>query len=116
MLDSVGNWLAKCPKDDPYARVFHSKLSKMLYFDCWFNPAIVDTVPKLLAKNPSMKIVGSVHLSRPKKFAKLLAGKLRLKGRKGKKELVGIGGRMSILKEGSHWKAMIACLGDALDK
>ena len=116
VLDSVGNWLAKSAKTDPYARVFHFKLSKMLYFDCWFNPTIVETVPKLLARNPSMKIVGSVHLSRPKKFAKLLAGKLKLRKRKNQEGMVGLDGRMAIYKENSHWKAMIACLGDALDR
>ena len=116
VLDSVGNWLAKSPRNDLYARIFQSKLTKMLYFDCWFNPTIVETVPTLLARNPSMKIVGSVHLSRPKKIAKLLAGKLNLRNRKNKKEMIGLGGRMSIFREKSHWKAMIACLSDALDR
>ena len=116
VLDSVGNWLAKSPSNNLYARIFQSKLSKMLYFDCWFNPTIVETVPTLLARNPTMKVVGSVHLSRPKKIAKLLAGKLKLRNLKNNKEMIGLGGRMSILREKSHWNAMIACLSDALDK
>ncbi len=116
VLDSVGTWLARSAKDDPYARVFQLKLSKMLYFDCWFNPAVVETVPTLLAKNPSMKIVGTVHMQAPKKFAQALAGKLRMRGLKGKNEMIGLGGRMSIYREESHWKAMVACLSDALHK
>jgi hypothetical protein len=116
VLNSVGNWLVQCPKEDPYAKVFLSKLSKMVYFDCWFDPAIVETVPALLESNPAMKIVGTVHMEKPKKLAALLVGRYKMrKWKKKKDELIGAGGRLLIFSAKSHWKAMIARLRQALD-
>lgn len=115
VLDSVGNWLAHSPKEDPYAKVFLSKLSKIVYFDCWFDPTVVETVPALLKSNPAMKIVGTVHMEKPKKHAALLAGRYKMRKLKKKDELVGAGGRLLIFSATSHWKAMISLLKEALD-
>lgn len=115
VLNSVGNWLARSPKDDPYARVFLSRLSKIVYFDCWFDPDVVDTVPTLLESNPSIKIVGTVHMDKPKKHAELLADKFKMKPRKHKDELVGLDGRFLIFRDKSHWDAIISRLRQALD-
>ena len=113
--DSVGNWLANSPKEDPYAKVFLAKLSKIVYFDCWFDPTVVETVPALLKSNPAMKIVGTVHMEKPKKHAALLAGRYKMRKMKKKDELVGAGGRLLIFSATSHWKAMISLLREALD-
>jgi hypothetical protein len=114
VLDSVGEWLATANRDDRYAAVFRSKLRKIVYFDCWFDPEVVDVVPALLARNPAMKIVGTVHMKKPKKHAKMLAGKLKLKKLKKRGEMVGVGGRLLILRGSSHWDAMICRLNRAL--
>lgn len=115
VLDSVGRWLAASPPEDPYARAFRSKLSKIVYFDCWFNPKVLEIVPALLRGNPSMKIVGTVHMKSPKKHADLLAGKFKMKKRKSKNHLTGLNGRLIIFRNKSHWGAMIARLTQALD-
>jgi len=115
VLDSVGNWLARSPREDPYAGVFRSRLAKMVYFDCWFDPAVLQTVPSLLESNPAMKIVGTVHMTKPKEHADLLAGKFHMKARKKQDELVGAGGRFVIFRDKSHWDAMISRLRQALD-
>ncbi|MBM4328568.1 MAG: hypothetical protein FJ118_15560 [Deltaproteobacteria bacterium] len=114
VLDSVGKWLAVSPKDDPYAAVFRSTLSKLVYFDCWFDPTIVETVPTLLEANPRIKIVGTVHMKKPEEHARKLAGKLNLVNRKGSNEMVGHGGRVVIFKDKSHWDAVISRLSQAL--
>jgi hypothetical protein len=115
VLNSVGNWLAQSPKDDPYAKVFLSKLRKIVYFDCWFDPAVVETVPALLESNPAMKIIGTVHMAKPKKHAALLAGRFKMRKWKKKDELIGAGGRLLIFTDTSHWKAMISRLRQALE-
>ncbi|MFH0823097.1 MAG: hypothetical protein V2B18_10140 [Pseudomonadota bacterium] len=115
VLDSVASWLTHTPEDDAFAGVFRSRLSKIVYFDCWFDPAVIDTVPALLANNPQMKIVGTVHMDKPKKHAAMLADKLRLSIDKDKHQLIGIGGRLRILPGKSHWEAMINKLAQALD-
>jgi hypothetical protein len=114
VLNSVGTWLAHCPRSDPYASVFRSRLSKMVYFDCWFDPSIVETVPTLLANSPRMKIVGTVHMKKPLKHAAVLAGKFKMKRRKRRDELIGAGGRLIIFRDKSHWRAMIDRLTEAL--
>jgi hypothetical protein len=115
VLDSVGQWLARGARTDPYVRVFRARLSKIAYFDCWFDPAVLETVPALLKKSPRIKIVGTVHMKKPKEHASKLAGKLKLR-KKGKSgDLVGHDGRLSIFKDKSHWKAMISRLSDALE-
>lgn len=114
VLDAVGNWLAQSSKDDPFARVFRTHLGKMAYFDCWFDRDVLQTVPALLASNPSMKIVSTVHMDKPAKHAKMLADKLKLKKRKTTQELVGLGGRLMIYQDTSHWRAMICRLKEAL--
>lgn len=116
VLDSVGSWLAASPKEDPYAKVFSSRLSKIVYFDCWFDRSVVQTVPTLLESNPGVKIVGTVHMKKPKETAALLAGKLNMKTDKTKKdEMVGVGGRFVIFNEKSHWHAIISRLRQALE-
>jgi hypothetical protein len=115
VLDSVGNWLASAPPDDPYAEVFRSRLSKMVYFDCWFDPNILTTVPALLETNPHIKIVSTVHMDKPTQYAELLADKLNIKPRRRKDELVGMGGRLRIYRDKSHWEAMISRLIQALE-
>jgi hypothetical protein len=114
VLNSVGTWLARSAKDDPYASVFRSRLSKLVYFDCWFDPSIVETVPTLLAGSPEMKIVGTVHMRKPVKHAAVLAGKFKMKRMKARGELIGAGGRLIIFKNKSHWQAMIDRLTEAL--
>ncbi len=114
-MNSVGNWLARSPKDDPYARVFLSRLSKIVYFDCWFEADVMETVPTLLETNPGIKIVSTVHMEKPSKYAELLAGKYKMKTRKGKGEMIGAGGRLLIFKDKSHWEAIISRLEQALD-
>ncbi|MFH1116176.1 MAG: hypothetical protein V1792_19870 [Pseudomonadota bacterium] len=114
VLDAVGSWLARSPKGDPYADVFRSRLSKMAYFDCWFDKDILFTVPALLADNPDMKIVGTVHMTKPRKHAELLAEKFNMRSRQEKDKLVGLGGRFVIFSDKSHWNAMISKLGEAL--
>ncbi len=113
VLNSIGNWLAHSEKDDPYAEVFRGRLSKIVYFDCWFDKDVVDTVPALLANNPGMKIVGTVHMKKPLEHAIILAGKYKMKADKKKHELVGLGGRFVIFRDESHWSAMIARLKEA---
>jgi hypothetical protein len=115
VLDSVGSWLAASPKEDPYAKVFSSRLSKIVYFDCWFDRSVLQTVPTLLESNPGVKIVGTVHMKKPKETAALLAGKLNMKADKTKDEMVGVGGRFMIFNEKSHWHAIISRLRQALE-
>jgi hypothetical protein len=116
VLSAVGKWLAKTPKNDPYAKVFRSRLSKMVYFDCWFDPETDHkTVSKLLESIPGMKIVGTVHMKKPKIMAKELQGKYRMKRARRNNGLVGLGGRLVIYKNKSHWKAMISRLSQALE-
>lgn len=114
VLSSVGNWLARSTKEDPYAEVFRSRLSKIVYFDCWFDKDVVDTVPALLESNPDMKIVGTVHMKKPLEHAAQLAGKFKMKADKKKNELVGLNGRLVIFRDDSHWDAMISRLKEAL--
>ncbi len=114
VLDAVGSWLARSPKGDPYADVFRSRLIKMAYFDCWFDKDVLFTVPTLLANNPDMKIVGTVHMTKPRKHAAMLAEKFKMKRRREKDKLVGLGGRFVIFRDKSHWSAMISKLGEAL--
>ncbi len=114
VLNSIGNWLARSEKDDPYAEVFRGRLSKIVYFDCWFEKDVIDTIPILLENNPRMKIVGTVHMKKPLEHAVILAGKYKMKADKKKKELVGLGGRLVIFRDESHWSAMIARLKEAL--
>ncbi len=115
VLDSVGKWLAGSPSDDPYARAFRSRLSKIVYFDCWFNPKVLEIVPALLRDNPSMKIVGTVHMKSPEKHAALLADKYKMNKRKNKNHLTGVNGRLIIFRNKSHWESMIARLTQALE-
>ena len=113
VLNSVGNWLARSSTEDPYAEVFSSRLSKIAYFDCWFDKDVVETVPALLEHNPGMKIVGTVHMKKPSELATALAGKVKMRRRPAKNELVGLGGRLVILRGQSHWDAMISRLVEA---
>lgn len=114
VLNSVGNWLAKSPEDDPYAEVFRSRLTKIAYFDCWFDKDVVETVPALLEKNPAMKIVGTVHMKKPVEHAVSIASKYRMKAHKQNNQLVGLDGRLMIFRDNSHWSAMISRLREAL--
>jgi hypothetical protein len=114
VLHSVGTWLARSPKDDPYAEVFRARLSKLVYFDCWFEKDLVDTVPALLESSPRMKIVSTVHMKKPLEMASVLANKFNMKRHKQKNELVGLDGRIIILGGASHWDAMISRLAEAL--
>jgi len=114
VLSSVGNWLARSPKEDLYAQVFRSRLTKIVYFDCWFDKDVVDTIPALLEDNPDMKIVGTVHMNKPLELAAQLAGKFKMKANPSKKELVGLDGRLMIFRDESHWEAMISRLREAL--
>ena len=114
VLDSVGNWLAKSPKNDPYAEVFRTRLSKIVYFDCWFDKDVVNTIPALLEGNPDIKIVGTVHMKKPSELASILADKFKMKADKKKQELVGANGRIVIYRGDSHWEAMISRLAQAL--
>jgi len=113
VLNSLGNWLARSTTEDPYAEVFRSRLSKIVYFDCWFDKDVVQTVPALLENNPGMKIVGTVHMKKPQELAGLLAGKFKMRRHQKKNELVGLGGRLVILRGQSHWDAMISRLVEA---
>jgi hypothetical protein len=113
VLNSVGNWLARSSKEDPYAEVFRSRLSKIAYFDCWFDKDVVETVPALLENNPRIKIVSTVHMKKPTELATALAGKVKMRRHPKKNELVGVGGRLVILRGQSHWDAMISRLVEA---
>ncbi len=112
VLDAVGNWLAKST-DDPWAGVLRARLSKIIYFDCWFDKRIVETVPELLESNPKMEIVGTVHMKKPAEHAALLADKYNMKKVK-PSMLTGLDGRLTIFHNDSHWKAMITRLREAL--
>ncbi len=114
VLDSVAAWLSKTGKDDPYAEVFRSRLTKLAYFDCWFGNHVGETVPMLLQDNPGMKIVGTVHMDTPRKNALILANKYKMRADTKKRELVGLNGRLVIYANDSHWAAMIARLKEAL--
>jgi hypothetical protein len=114
VLDSVAAWLSKTGKDDPYAEVFRSHLTKLAYFDCWFGKKVAETVPLLLQENPGMKIVGTVHMETPRKNALILANKFKMRANTKKRELVGLDGRLVIYANDSHWAAMIARLSEAL--
>jgi len=114
VLDSVGAWLTKAPADDPYAEVFRTKLSKIVYFDCWFDKDVIRTVPALLENNPSMRIVGTVHMKKPSELAAILADRYNMKQDKTNTELTGLNGRLVIYKGDSHWDAMISRLSQAL--
>jgi hypothetical protein len=114
VLNSLGNWLARSPEDDPYAEVFRSRLTKIAYFDCWFEKDVLETIPTLLQQNPDIKIVGTVHMKKPVEHAVTLASKYRMKARKQNNELTGLDGRLTIYKDHSHWSAMISRLREAL--
>ncbi len=114
VLDSVGSWLAKAPNDDPYAEVFRAKLSKIVYFDCWFDKDVIKTIPALLEGNPGMRIVGTVHMKKPSELADILVERYNMKHNRAKTELTGLGGRILIFKGDSHWDAMISRLSQAL--
>jgi hypothetical protein len=114
VLDSVGNWLANADKDDPWAEMFRSRLSKIVYFDCWFDKRVVKTVPALLESNPAIKIVGTVHMKKPAEHAAILAERYRMTKEKKTDNLTGADGRLKIFHNDSHWHAMIARLKDAL--
>jgi hypothetical protein len=95
--------------------VFRSRLRKIVYFDCWFNKNVVNTIPILLENNPKIKIVGTVHMKKPQEHAAMLAKKYNMKQRHAKGELVGLNGRLTIFQDDhSHWNAMISQLKDAL--
>jgi hypothetical protein len=114
VLRAIGNWLARSDKDDPYAEVFRSRLSKIVYFDCWFSKDVVETVPALLEDNPDMKIVGTVHMKKPTEHASIIANKFNMKADKQNRELMTPDGRLTIYKDDSHWQAMIGRLKEAL--
>lgn len=114
VLNSVGNWLARSIEKDPYAEVFRSRLTKIVYFDCWFEKDILETVPALLRNNPDIKIVSTVHMKKPVEHAALLVGKFKMKADKKNNELVGLDGRLIIYRDDSHWNAMICRLREAL--
>jgi len=114
VLNSLGNWLARSGEDDPYAEVFRSRLTKIAYFDCWFERDVVETIPALLEKNPDMKIVGTVHMKKPLEHAVTLASKYKMKARRENNQLIGLDGRLMIFKDHSHWSAMISRLRQAL--
>jgi len=114
VLNAVGNWLARSINEDPYAEVFRSRLTKIVYFDCWFEKEIVETIPALLESNPEMKIVATVHMKKPVEHAAILVGKFKMKADKKNNELVGLNGRLVIYRDDSHWNAMICRLKEAL--
>ena len=114
VLDSVGSWLARTPKNDPYAETFRSRLSKIVYFDCWFDKDVVNTIPILLENNPGIRIVGTVHMKKPTELASILVDKFKMKPDRKKQELTGVNGRIVIYRGGSHWDAMISRLAQAL--
>lgn len=113
VLHAVGTWLTKS-KDDPYAEVFRSRLRKIIYFDCWFEKDVVETIPALLETNPGIKIVATVHMKKPVEYASILADKYKLKKNQHANELVGLNGRLVIYRDDSHWSAMIGRLRQAL--
>ena len=114
VLDAVGSWLAKSPKEDPYAEVFRARLSKLVYFDCWFDKDVVDTIPALLESNPGIKIVGTVHMKKPSELASILADRFKMKRHRKTNDLVGANGRIVIYHGDSHWDAMISRLAQSL--
>ena len=114
VLDAVGSWLAKSSREDPYAEVFRSRLSKIVYFDCWFDKDVVETIPALLENNPGIKIVGTVHMKKPSELASILADRFKMKQHRRTKDLVGANGRLVIYRGDSHWDAMISRLAQAL--
>ncbi len=114
VLSAIGNWLAHSDKEDPYAEVFRSRLSKIAYFDCWFDKDVIETIPTLLEDNPAMKIVGTVHMKKPLEHASILANKFNMKADKKKRELMTPDGRLTIFRDDSHWEAMIRRLKEAL--
>ena len=114
VLRAIGNWLARSDKDDPYAEVFRSRLSKIVYFDCWFDKDVIETVPALLEDNPGMKIVGTVHMKKPLEHASIIANQFKMKVDKKKREFITPDGRLTIYKDESHWQAMIGRLKEAL--
>jgi hypothetical protein len=115
VVNSVGTWLAQSPQNDRYAKVFRQRLSKIVYFDCWFNPDDLDAVPTLLKINPNLKIVGTVAIKRPLKNARILAKKFKMRRYGKSKGMIGAGGRLVIYREKGHWAAMIERLEQALD-
>ncbi len=114
VLSAIGNWLARSDKEDPYAEVFRSRLSKIAYFDCWFDKDVIETIPALLEDNPGMKIVGTVHMKKPMEHASILADKFKMKADKKNRELITPDGRLTIYRDDSHWEAMIRRLKEAL--
>jgi len=114
VLSAIGNWLARSDKEDPYAEVFRSRLSKIVYFDCWFDKDVIETIPALLEDNPAMKIVGTVHMKKPQEHASILADRFKMKADKKKRELMTPDGRLTIYQDDSHWQAMIRRLKEAL--
>jgi hypothetical protein len=114
VLNSVGNWLARSSGDDPYAEVFRTRLTKIVYFDCWFEKDIVNTIPVLLESNPAIKIVGTVHMKKPVENAAMLVGKYKMRADKTNRQLATMDGRLIIFKNDSHWDAMISRLKEAL--
>jgi hypothetical protein len=114
VLDSVTNWLAKADSDDSYARMFRTKLVKIVYFDCWFDKRVLTTIPSLLENNPKMKIVGTVHMKKPAEHAALLAEKFKIRKERKKGPLMALDGRLTIFHDDSHWNAMISRLKEAL--
>jgi len=113
VLSAIGNWLAHSDKEAPYAEVFRSRLSKIAYFDCWFDKDVIETIPTLLEDNPGMKIVGTVHMKKPSEHASILANKFNMKADKRKRELMTPDGRLTIYRDDSHWEAMIRRLKEA---
>ena len=85
-----------------------------MYFDCWFDKDVVETVPALLEDNPGMKIVGTVHMKKPMEHASILANKFKMKADKKKRGLMTPDGRLTIYRDDSHWEAMISRLKEAL--
>lgn len=115
VVSSVGQWLAETPDTDKFAKVFRQRLSKIVYFDCWFDPRDLEAVPTLLKINPRIKIVGTVAIKRPLKNARILAKKFKMRRYGRKKGMVGAGGRLVIYRENGHWEAMIKRLEQALN-
>ncbi len=115
VVSSVGKWLAETPDTDKFAKVFRQRLSKIVYFDCWFHPSDLEAVPTLLKINPRIKIVGTVAIKRPLKNAGILAKKFKMRRYGRKKGMVGAGGRLVIYRENGHWDAMIKRLEQALN-
>ena len=114
VLNTVGNWLAKSSGNDPYAEVFRARLTKIVYFDCWFEKDVVNTIPALLESNPAIRIVGTVHMKKPVEHAAILVGKYKMRADKTNRQLATMDGRLVIFKNDSHWDAMISRLKEAL--